>query len=180
MRAVAKRRKRLAGDPGRDPPGRRDVCLPRDRLESRETQVTRRVARTDGREFRPLMRDRDSRERMLETVTRMMNFQGRFSEAHVAEFAEQFCEEIDVPVPVSGLGADTMFRGHAFRVPDIDLGPIGTIWLPFRGPIRSVKAFVRHRVEPLPECIDLPLGLAEIIERNVTTGDRGTISHHDV
>jgi asparagine synthase (glutamine-hydrolysing) len=146
--------------------------------ESRETRVARQVAGAAGREFRLLMRDRDSHERMLESVPRMMNFQGRFNEAHVAEFAGRFGEEVDVLV--SGLGADTLFREHAFRVPTVRLGPIGNVHLPVTRPIGSVEAFVRHRAEPCPEYLDSPLGLAEVLKRNVTTGDGGTISHHGI
>ncbi|MEF8801848.1 MAG: asparagine synthase-related protein [Halolamina sp.] len=146
--------------------------------ENREVRVARRVARTAGREFRLLTRDRDSHERMLDSVPRMMNFQGRFSEAHVAEFVGQFGEEVDVLV--SGLGADTLFRDHAFRVPNIDLGPIGNLRLPLTRPIGSIEAFIGNRAEPLPEYLDSPLGLAEVLERNITPGDGGIISHHGV
>jgi asparagine synthase (glutamine-hydrolysing) len=146
--------------------------------EGRETRVARRAARTADREFRPLIRDRDSHDRMLGAVPPMMNFQGRFSEAHVTEFAEQLREEVDVLV--SGLGADTLFRAHAFGVPRVDLGPVGTVRLPLTRSIESVEEFVRDRAGPLPEYLDSPYGLAEILERNITTEEGGKISHHGI
>ncbi|MEF8863319.1 MAG: asparagine synthase-related protein [Haloarculaceae archaeon] len=146
--------------------------------ESREVRTAKRVARAAGKELRVLMRDFDTHERMLETTPEMMNFLGRFCEAHITEFADRLHDEVDVLV--SGLGADTLFREHAFRVPVFGLGPVGKLRIPVLRRIESVDEFIRHRAKPLPDYLDSSSDLAEILERNITTGADGKISHHGI
>jgi asparagine synthase (glutamine-hydrolysing) len=144
--------------------------------QSRETRTAERVADTAGRELRLLMHDRDSHARMLETVPETMNFIGRFCEAHVTTFGEQLRDEVDVLI--SGHGADTLFRDHAYPVPRIELGPLGGIQLPAVKEVTSVEEFVSNRAKELPAYLEHTESLTEVLERNITAGDG--ISHHGV
>ncbi|AUV82571.1 asparagine synthase [Salinigranum rubrum] len=143
---------------------------------SRETQITERVADVADRELHTLHRDRDTHRRLLDAVPRMMNFTGRFCEAHVHEFGDQLREEVDVLV--SGLAADTLFRDHAFPVPSLRIGPLGSVDLPMAQRTESLEEFLKRRDAPLPAYLDTNQRLSDILRRNVTT--EGGLSHHGV
>lgn len=145
---------------------------------SREARTAERVAAADDRPFDFLMRDRDSHVRMLDRTPPMMNFQGRFSEAHVAEFADRLRDEVDVLV--SGLGADTLFRGHAFPVPEANLGPLGTFDLPLARRTGTVDDHIERRSRPLPDYLDVPFGLDEVLARNIRAENGDGVVHHGV
>lgn len=143
----------------------------------RETRVAERVAATADRPFEPLWQDADNYRRLLETTPQAMNFVGRFNEAHVAGFADRLREEVDVLF--SGLGADTLFREHPFHVPEVGLGPLGRVELPWIARTGSVADFRDRRARPLPGYFDAdvtPLGT--VLDRNVTAGP--PIDHHGV
>jgi asparagine synthase (glutamine-hydrolysing) len=143
---------------------------------SRETRTATRVAAASKRELRLLTRDRHSHERMLEATPPMMNFQGRFNQAHITEFGDQLREEVDVLI--SGLGADTLFRDHAFSVPTLSLGMLGTPRLPFAESTESVEQHIARRAIPLPEYLSADRSLEEILRLNIEVGD--DIVHHGV
>jgi asparagine synthase (glutamine-hydrolysing) len=144
---------------------------------NRERAVAEQLATVADREFGLLERDRDTHEQLLDRVPSMMNFHGRFCEAHIADFTDRLRDEVDVLL--SGLGADTLFRDHAFPVPNIRLGPFGTVEIPIARRTRSVDAFVRRRAKPLPAYLDSPHGLDEILHRNITETADG-FSHHGI
>jgi asparagine synthase (glutamine-hydrolysing) len=144
---------------------------------SREARVAERVAFADDRPFSLLRRGENEHERMLETTPRSMNFQGRFNEAHVSEFAERLREEVDVLI--SGHGADTLFRDHAFPRPMVDLGPLGRFSLPVTRETASVEEFVTRRGGETPSYLDTDRSLAEVLRREIHDDDDG-VSHHGV
>jgi asparagine synthase (glutamine-hydrolysing) len=144
---------------------------------SREARTAERVAFAADRELRLLKRDRDSHARMLESTPAMMNFTGVFNEAHIAEHVGQVSEEVDVLI--SGHGADTLFRNHAFPRPSVDLGPIGRFNLPLIEDTESVADFVERRDRPTPSYLDSPYEPREVLERNIRVGNGG-VSHHGV
>jgi asparagine synthase (glutamine-hydrolysing) len=144
--------------------------------QSRETEVTEQVADVTDRELRMLHSDRDTHRRLLDTVPRMMNFTGRFCEAHVQEFGDQLREEVDVIV--SGLGADTLFLDHAFPVPSVRIGPLGSVDLPVARRTEDLEEFLTRRDTPLPAYVNADEGLSDVLRRNITTN--GDVSHHGV
>lgn len=141
---------------------------------SRETRTAERAAFVADRDFQLLMRDRDNHKRLLETVPRTMNFQGRFRDAHVDDFADRLRDEVDVLI--SGLFGDSLFRDHSFPTPDVRLGPLGTVELPFVGPTDSIDDYVAYRATELPEYLDAPSRLEDILERNIET-ENGIVNH---
>jgi asparagine synthase (glutamine-hydrolysing) len=143
---------------------------------SREMQTAERVADVAGRKLHTLHRDQDAHRRLLDAVPPMMNFTGRFCEAHVHEFGDQLREEVDVLV--SGLAADTLFRDHAFPVPSVRIGPLGSVDLPMAQRTESLEAFLGRRDAPLPAYLDTDQRLSDVLRRNVTA--EGGLSHHGV
>jgi asparagine synthase (glutamine-hydrolysing) len=145
--------------------------------QSRESRTAERVALADDREFTLLQRDRDTHARLLETVPATMSFQGQFNEAHLTGFGPRLRAETDVLV--SGLGADTLFRDHAFPRPEVRLGRLGKFELPILTRTRSVDAFVDRRADSLPAFVRTPPTLRGTLERHVTADGDG-FSHHGV
>jgi asparagine synthase (glutamine-hydrolysing) len=143
---------------------------------SREMRVAERVAETADRPFEPLWLDGDGYSRLIDTAPQAMNFLGRFNEAHVAEFGDRFRQNTDLLL--SGLGADTLFRDHAFPVPDVGVGPLGRVELPWITRTRSAEDFLDWRSRPLPAYLDSPDSLRTILGRNVTGGP--PFDHHGV
>ncbi|MDS0293768.1 asparagine synthase-related protein [Halogeometricum luteum] len=143
---------------------------------NREAQVAEQVAFAADREFHLLRRDRDNHPRMLESTPKQMNFHGRFSEAHITEFGDRIRDEVDVLI--SGLGADTLFREHAFPSPRIQLGPLGEFDLPMAKRTTSVRKHIERRAKPLPEYLECSSDLTEILERNIVSNDG--VDHHGV
>jgi asparagine synthase (glutamine-hydrolysing) len=144
--------------------------------EGRETRAAAGVAAAADRPFEPLWREPDDYQRLLETTPAGMNYLGRFNEAHLAAFAPRLRSEVDVLV--SGLGADTLFREHAFRVPSVDLGVLGQVDLPWIDRERSVGAFLDRRTRATPAYLDTATSLRTVLGRHVTGG--GRIDHHGV
>jgi asparagine synthase (glutamine-hydrolysing) len=144
--------------------------------EGRETRTAARVAAAADRPFEPLWREPDDYQRLLETTPAGMNYLGRFNEAHLAEFVPRLRSEVDVLV--SGLGADTLFREHAFRSPSVGLGPLGRVELPWIERERSVAEFLDRRAASQPAYLDAGASLRTILGRHVTAD--GRIDHHGV
>jgi asparagine synthase (glutamine-hydrolysing) len=143
---------------------------------SRETRVAERLAAAADREFRVLQRDRDHHRRMLEETPRIMNFQGRFNEAHIVGFDDQLHEEVDVLV--SGLAGDTLFREHAFPPIELDISPLGVVPLPIARRTKSVDNHIDRFADELPEYLATPPRLREILERNIELGE--TVVDHGI
>lgn len=143
---------------------------------SREARTAEKVALAADREFQLLSRDFGSHERMLETTPRMMNFQGRFNEAHISEFADQLQDEVDVLI--SGHGADTLFRDHAFPLPQVELGSLGKFESPTVEETESIEEFITRREKRAPEYLESSSSLTDILRRNITTGSG--VTHHGV
>ena len=144
--------------------------------QSRETKTAERVADVADREFTLLTRDRDTHPRLLKTTPKMMNFCGRFCEAHLHEFGDQLRDDVDVIV--SGLGADTLFRDHAFPVSSVRLGPLGHVDLPFARKLTHIEEFFELHDTALPAYLQSELNLSDILRQNITTGE--TLTSHGV
>ena len=141
---------------------------------SREARMAERVAAASGREFQALQRDRDHHRRMLDRAPRIMNFQGRFDEAHVVGFGDELRAEVDVLV--SGIGGDTLLRDHPFPPVELELGPLGVVPIPVAKRARSVDEHIDGLAGELPEYVHTSPRLREILERNTEQADE--ISDH--
>ncbi|WP_136601122.1 asparagine synthase-related protein [Salinigranum halophilum] len=145
---------------------------------SRETRTTERVAAVAGRPYELLCRDGDTHERLLTLAPKMMNFQGRFSEAHVHEFGDRLRDEVDVLI--SGLGADTLFRDHAFDVPNINVPGVGQVELPLARGAETVEDFIAHMGADRPAYLDTNQTLSEMLRENVSTDEDGSLTSHGI
>ncbi|MFC6723949.1 asparagine synthase-related protein [Halobium palmae] len=144
--------------------------------QSRESRAAERVALAADREFDLLHRDVDSYGRMLRSTPRTMGFQGYFSQAHVSEFGRRLRDEVDVLI--SGHGADTLFRDHAFPRPTVRLGSLGSFELPIIERTTTVDDHVARRARELPGYLDFPSRPDAVLRRNIDAGDG--VTHHGV
>ena len=144
---------------------------------SPEATVAERAAHVAGVPFDWLRRDRDHHRHALRSNTRMMNFYGRFDQAHTTGFDDTLRERSDVLV--TGLYADTLFKGGSLPKRSVDLGPLGDLDLPFSKSIDSVDAFLRAVDQPLPEYATASGSLADLLRPDLRRTDRG-IEHRGV
>lgn len=145
---------------------------------SREARTAERVALETGIEFRWLRRDDDYQETVLERVAPTMNFTGRFEQAHVGGYVDKLTDEVDVLV--SGLFADTLFRGLTVPKRTFDLGSLGHLTVP----VESVPSTADEYLDLYPsETASYLTGTAplrEILRKNLTVHRDGRIVDHGV
>lgn len=110
---------------------------------NREAKTAARVAAAAGVPFTILLRDRDYQARALVSQSPMSNFVGYFNQAHANGFAETLTSHVDVLL--TGHYGDMLFKGNHLRKPSVDLGPLGSVELPFEHSVEDLDAFVDHR-----------------------------------
>jgi asparagine synthase (glutamine-hydrolysing) len=146
---------------------------------SREARTAERVAIESGNEFVFLKRDPDYQSDSLQRNRAFSNFNGWFTQGYASGFEEEITDRVDVLL--SGMYADTLFKGHAIPSPSCSLGPVGNLTLPLESSIDSLPEFVDWLLESAPSDDNLPLStdLRTVIEENVYR-DGDEIVHHGV
>lgn len=146
--------------------------------ESREASVARRIAETADVPFTLLERDAAYQRRALAENPSLSNFVGRFNQAHAAGFLEEIDDRVDVLL--SGQFCDTFFKGHFLPVRNQSLGPVGSVDLPIRREINSVKdyvAYLRESIGNSPSFVADEQAFGRIVPNNVTELDEGLCNH---
>lgn len=144
---------------------------------SREARMAERTALTADVEFEWLRRDESYQEEALARNPRISNFNGWFSQAYVTGFQETLISECDVLV--SGMYADTLFKGHAVPTPEIDLGWLGEFEVPFERSIRTVDDYIDWLLKDVSDGLDLPTDIRDVLHENIRR-EGGAIHHHGV
>lgn len=144
---------------------------------SREARIAERTAVAADRPFVWLERSDDHHARALEANAPMMNFYGRFDEAHTTGFGDRLRAETDELL--SGLYADTLFGGITHPTPTVSLGPIGTLELPVESSIDSPEEFLEWKAEPTPAFLEGTRSLEAVLRDGLRTTDDG-IEYHGV
>lgn len=145
---------------------------------NREARVAERIAAAAGNEFRFLPRDEEYRRRSLAENPALSNFDGWYKQGYPTGFADEITSSVDVLM--SGLYADTLFKGHAVPSPKVSLGPVGNVTLPFETPIRTVDEFVDRLATDAPPYLDADVDLEAVLRKNISVTSDGEIDHHGV
>ncbi|MFC5970982.1 asparagine synthase [Halomarina salina] len=143
---------------------------------SPEATAAERAAHAADVDLEWLRRDRDHHRRALASNSRMMNFYGRFDQAHTTGFEETLG---DADVLVSGLYADSLFKGGPLPKRTADFGPLGNLDLPLSRSVDSVESFLSTVDRPLPEYLTVSGSLADLLRPDIRRTDRG-IEHRGV
>lgn len=145
---------------------------------SDEARAAERAALTAGHEFEWLQRSDDYHERTLDRAAGIMNFAGRFEQAHIAGFLEEI--QADVDVLVSGLYADCFFRALTLPRYTLSLGPLGRLTLPFARDVDSIETYfsLLDTVDPSYATCETPL--RETLRSNVERRRDGSVVDHGV
>jgi len=143
---------------------------------SPEARAAERAAIVSGNDFRLLRRDRNYQQRALEAAPEIMNFHGRFDQAHVLEFAEELREDVDIVI--SGLYSDMLFKAGTFSSRQLPLGPVGALRLPAIERVKTLTEYVSRQGE-VPAYLNTPPQLRTILEANIER-QYGHIAHHGV
>ncbi|MDL5362033.1 asparagine synthase-related protein [Halalkalicoccus sp. NIPERK01] len=146
---------------------------------SREARTAERVAIESGNEFVFLRRDHDYQEKALVRNQPFSNFNGWFTQGYATGFEEEITARVDVLL--SGMYADTLFKGHAIPSPTYDLGPVGNLTLPLETELESLPEFIDWLCAGAPSDDNLPFpnDLRSTLEENIYWDD-GEIVHHGV
>lgn len=146
---------------------------------SREARTAERVALESESEFVFLRRNHDYQERALARNQPFSNFNGWFTQGYATGFEEEITDRIDVLL--SGMYADTLFKGHVIPSPTYDLGRLGNLSLPLETKIRTLPEFIDRLCEIAPSDDNLPFpnDLRSTLESNIYWDD-GEIVHHGV
>lgn len=146
---------------------------------SREARTAERVALESGNEFVFLKRDPNYQANALERNRAFGNFNGWFTQGYASGFEEEITSRVDVLL--SGMYADTLFKGHVIPTPSYSFGSIGNLTLPIESSVDSLPEFIDWLIESAPsdDNLTLPSDLRSVLEENVYWDD-GEIVHHDV
>lgn len=146
---------------------------------SREARTAERVALESDNEFVFLRRNHDYQKEALVRNQRFSNFNGWFTQGYATGFEEEITSRVDVLL--SGMYADTLFKGHVIPSPSYDLGRIGNLSIPIETEIETIPEFIDWLVEIAPSDDDLPFpnDLRTTLEENIRRED-GDIVHHGV
>ncbi|WP_245998373.1 asparagine synthase-related protein [Halalkalicoccus subterraneus] len=146
---------------------------------SREARTAERVAIESGNEFVFLRREQDYQEEALGRNRRFNNFNGWFTQGYATGFEEEITDRVDVLL--SGMYADTLFKGHVIPSPTYDLGSLGNLSIPVETKIETIPEFIDWLCEIAPSDDNLPVpnDLRSTLEENIYRED-GEIVHHGV
>lgn len=144
---------------------------------SREARTAERVAIESGNEFVFLRRDPNYQASALDRNRAFSNFNGWFTQGYASGFEREITSRVDVLL--SGMYADTLFKGHAVPSPSCSLGPIGNLTLPIESSIDSLPEFIDWLLESAPSDDSLPLStdLRSVLEENVYRDGDGIVHH---
>lgn len=144
---------------------------------SREARTAERVALESGNEFVFLRRNHDYQEEALVRNQRFSNFNGWFTQGYATGFEEEITSRVDVLL--SGMYADTLFKGHVIPSPSYDLGRIGNLSIPVETEIETVPEFIDWLIEIAPgdDNLAFPNDLRSTLEENIRREDGGIVHH---
>ena len=145
---------------------------------SEEARTAERVAMTAGLEFHWLQRGPGYHERVFESAPRIMNFNGRFEQAHIAGYLDRLRDEVDVLV--SGLWADVLFSGLTLERRELDVGRFITIGLPFAKPLSSLEEVISLASDYSIPYLTNEKPIREILRSNTSQRDNGSVVDHGV
>lgn len=145
---------------------------------SEEARSAEQAAIAADVEFRWLRRQERFHSRVLDEAPRVMNFYGRFEQAHLVEFVDQLVDEVDTLV--SGLYADSWFRAGMVPRHELSFEPLGTLALPVLKPTDSLETYLSRFQEEVPAYLDTEATLREILQANISNRSDGTIVDHGV
>jgi asparagine synthase (glutamine-hydrolysing) len=145
---------------------------------NREARVAKGVATAAGNEFRLLHRNEEYRRRSLAENPALSNFDGWYKQGYATAFADEITGSADTLI--SGLYADTLFKGHSISSPKLSLGSLGTVTLPFETPVRTVDEFIERLAPEAPEYLVGEVDLESILRENISVTADGEIDHHGV
>lgn len=146
---------------------------------SREARTAERVTIESDNEFVFLKRDPNYQANALERNRAFGNFNGWFTQGYASGFEEEITSRVDVLL--SGMYADTLFKGHVIPTPSYSLGPVGNLTLPIESSVDSLPEFIDWLIESAPsdDNLVLPSDLRSVLEENLYW-DGGEIVHHGV
>lgn len=146
---------------------------------SREARTAERVAIESGSEFTFLRRNNDYQECALVRNQPFSNFNGWFTQGYATGFEEEITSRVDVLL--SGMYADTLFKGHVIPSPTYRLGALGNLSLPVETRIDSIPEFIDwlHKIAPSDDNLPLSNDLRSTLEANIYW-EEGEIVHHGV
>lgn len=145
---------------------------------NREARVAKGVATAAGNEFRLLLRNEEYRRRSLAENPSLSNFDGWYKQGYPTAFADEITGSVDTLI--SGLYADTLFKGHSIPSPKVSLGSLGKVTLPFETPIRTIDEFIEQRAADVPEYLVGNVDLETVLRENISVTADGEIDHHGV
>lgn len=145
--------------------------------QGRETRIAERAAGATDCEYVPLRQDLDHEVQARESVGSLAAFTGWFSNAHAAGFERRLAADCDVIL--TGLYADTLFKGAGLQSPELDLGPLGTLTLPLVTQPSTREQFVACLLEKADAIPDEDR-LRATLEGRVRMIDHGRVVHHGV
>lgn len=144
---------------------------------NREARIAERAALTAGVPFQWLRRGRDYQRHALEKNPPLNNFNGWFSHGYASGFETEIADTVDRVI--SGLYADTLFKGHPLPSPSAHLGPMGHFELPVESSIFTVDEYIDWLMDGVSNELDLTTDLRTVLETNIVHRDGG-IEHHGV
>lgn len=144
---------------------------------NREARIAERVARATDAEFRFLHRDPDYQSRALERNTELTEFISWFDQAHANGFAEELREEVDVVIG-GEYSAEAVGDFTDFPTRSVQTG-LGLLHLPLYDPVETVEEYLDVLDRDLPEYLETPPTLREILAANLSSDGRA-IDHHGV
>ena len=145
---------------------------------SEEARTAERVAMTAGLEFHWLQRGSDYQEKVFHSAPKIMNFNGRFEQAHIAGYLDRLRDEVDVLV--SGLWADVLFNGLALERRKIDVGSLTTIGLPFAKPLSRLEEVISLAPDYSIPYLTYEKPIREILRSNISQSEDGSVVDHGV
>lgn len=144
---------------------------------SREARTAERSALVSDAEFRWLRRDADYQRTALDRNAPIANFNGWFSQGYATGFDTEIGTEVDALV--SGMYADSLFKGHTLPSPHVNLGRLGKFELPLETSVESIDEYVDWLVEGASDELDLPTDLRSVLSDNIVRDGDG-IDHHGI
>lgn len=145
---------------------------------NREARIADRIAAAAGNELLFLPRTDDYRRRSLERNPPLSNFDGWYKQGYPTGFAEELTGTVDVLL--SGLYADTLFKGHQIPSPKLSLGSFGNVTLPVEDRIRTIDEYIDELAVETPSYFDGDVDVESVLRENISVTADGEIDHHGV
>jgi asparagine synthase (glutamine-hydrolysing) len=144
---------------------------------NREARTAERVALEADADFEVLKRGAQYRINALERNRWAGSFNGWFTQPYMSGFETEITDRVDGLL--SGLYADSLFRGYSVPSPTMSLGPLGSVTVPVERAIETVDEYIDLLVKSAHDNLPVSTDLRSILESNIYR-DGGQIIHHGV